>query len=49
LAAEIDVALRRRPKPPGTPLRVDLDELSDLLEASLGEAGGRVELETGEV
>jgi hypothetical protein len=30
-------------------LPVDLEELSELLEAGLGEEGGRVDLETGEV
>jgi hypothetical protein len=39
----------RRAALPGTPLAVDLEELSELLEASLGEEGGRVDLETGEV
>ena len=49
LAAELDAAMGRRPAPPGRPLPVDLDELSALLEASLGEEGGRIDLETGEV
>ena len=49
LAAELDAAVGRRPAPPGRPLPVDLDELSALLEASLGEEGGRIDLETGEV
>ena len=49
LTAELDAAMGRRPAPRGRPLPVDLDELSVLLEASLGEAGGRVDLETGEV
>ncbi len=39
----------RRPAPPGRPLPGDLDELSALLEASLDEEGGRIDLETGEV
>ena len=38
-----------RPAPPGWPLPVDLDELSELLEAGLGEDGGRIDLEPGEV
>ena len=37
-----------RPRRAG-PLPVDLEELSELLEASLGEEGGRIDLETGEV
>jgi hypothetical protein len=49
LAAELDAALGRRPVPPGTTLAVDLEDLSDLLEAGLGDEGGRVDLETGEV
>jgi hypothetical protein len=49
LAAELDAARGRRPAPPGRPLPVDLDELSALLEANLGEEGGRIDLETGEV
>ena len=49
LAAELDAALGRRSAPPGTPLPVDLEDLSDLLEASLGEEGGRIDLQTGEV
>jgi hypothetical protein len=49
LAAELDAALGRRSAPPGTPLPVDLEDLSDLLEASLGEDGGRIDLQTGEV
>ena len=49
LAAELDAAMGRRPAPPGRPLPVDLDELSGLLETSLGEEGGRIDLETGEV
>ena len=49
LAAELDAATGRRPAPPGRPLPVDLEELSELLEAGLGEDGGRIDLETGEV
>jgi hypothetical protein len=49
LAAELDAAMGRRPAPPGSPLPVDLEELSELLEAGLGEDGGRIDLETGEV
>jgi hypothetical protein len=49
LAAELDAALGRRSAPPGTLLPVDLEELSELLEASLGEEGGRIDLQTGEV
>jgi hypothetical protein len=49
LAAELDAALGRCPTPPGTPLPVDLEELAELLEAGLGEEGGRIDLETGEV
>jgi len=49
LAAELDAALGNRPAPPGTPLAVDLDDVSELLEAALGEDGGRIDLETGEV
>lgn len=48
LAAELDAALGRS-APPGAPLPVDLEDLSDLLEASLGEGGGRIDLQTGEV
>jgi hypothetical protein len=44
-----DAALGRRAAPPGTPLPVGLEKLSELLEASLGEEGGRVDSETGEV
>lgn len=39
----------RRPAPPGRPLPVDVEELSELLEAGLGEDGGCIDLETGEV
>jgi Uncharacterised protein family (UPF0158) len=49
LAADLDTALGRRPAPPGRALPVDLEELSELLEAGLGEDGGRIDLETGEV
>jgi hypothetical protein len=49
LAAELDSATGRRPAPPGSPLPVDLEELSELLEAGVGEDGGRIDLETGEV
>ena len=49
LAAELDAATGRRPAPPGRPLPVDREELSALLEAGLGEDGGRIDLETGEV
>jgi Uncharacterised protein family (UPF0158) len=49
LAAELEAAMGRRPAPPGRPLPVDLEERSELLEAGLGEDGGRIDLETGEV
>jgi hypothetical protein len=49
LRAELDAALGRGPTPPGTPLPVDLEELSDLLEASGGSDGGCIDLETGDV
>ena len=46
---KLDAAIGRHPAPPGNPLPVDLDELSELLEAGFGEDGGRIDLETGEV
>lgn len=49
LAAELDAALGREPAPSGTPLPVDLDELSELLETGLGAEPGRVDVQTGEV
>jgi hypothetical protein len=49
LAAELGAAVGRRPAPPGRPLPVDLEVLSELLEPGLGEDGGRVDLETCEV
>ena len=49
VAAELEAALGRRPPLPGTALPVELDDVSELLEASLGEEGGRIDLQTGEV
>lgn len=49
LAAELDAAVNHRPGPSGRPLAVDLEDVSELLEASLGEEGGRIDLESGEV
>src|SRR5262249_11285388 len=49
LAAELDVALGRRTPSRAKGLRVDLDELADILEAALGEDGGAIDLSTAEV
>jgi hypothetical protein len=49
VAVELEAALGRRPPLGGTVLPLDLDDLSELLEASLGEEGGRIDLQTGEV
>jgi len=49
LAADLDVALGRRPQERAKGLPVDLDELADVLEAALGEDGGAIDLMTGEV
>lgn len=49
LAAELDGVTGRRPALTGKRLSVDLEELAGLLEAGLGEEGGRINLETGEV
>lgn len=49
LAVELEAVAGRRSWPVLRPLRVDLEELSELLEAGLGEDGGLLDLKTGEV
>jgi hypothetical protein len=49
LAVEMEAALGRRPAPPLKTLAVDLEELSMLLETGLGEDGGAIDRQTGEV
>ena len=47
LATELEAALVRKPTAL-PPVAVDLEELSELLEAGLGDDGGRLDLQTGE-
>ena len=49
LASELEVSLGRRPSTGLSALPVDLEELSMVLEASLGENGGAIDRQTGEV
>ncbi len=49
LATELSRALGRGPARELSPLAVDLDELADVLEASMGEDGGVIDIHTGEV
>src|SRR5438105_2540352 len=44
LAAELEAALGQREPSPLVPLAVDLEDLSELIEAGLGESGGRIDL-----
>lgn len=48
LAEQLEAALGRGPVPMLRPLRVDLDELSGLLEGDPALGGGRIDLVTGE-
>lgn len=49
LADQIEARLGTRPAPMLRPLRVDLDELSDVLEGDPRQGGGRIDLRSGEV
>ena len=49
LAVELEAATGRRTWPALRPLNVDLEDLADVLEAGLGEDGGLLDLESGEV
>ena len=49
LAVELDVAAGRRPPSGLKPLGVNLEELAEVLESGLGEGGGLIDLDSGEV